>query len=206
MEVIPYILDERAVVDLPDSLLQMLAECSTKPVMDSVIAYVNNDKADSEAKAKILTAYSRQLGIKQFLEDKAVQDIAAEVKELSYASINPSLSVEQLQEYGDNISFLLNNDNAIPYIPPIRGDVIKGVIEELKEISKTSNNQYVELFCKNIQRCTRLFKDTKKVSYRGTVVKHIVKNRSMFEVMNRGIEFLIAKKNAGESPASWRYL
>ena len=89
MEVIPYILDERAVVDLPDSLLQMLAECSTKPVMDSVIAYVNNDKADSEAKAKILTAYSRQLGIKQFLEDKAVQDIAAEVKELSYASNQP---------------------------------------------------------------------------------------------------------------------
>lgn len=206
MDVIPLIISEEAVYGLSDELLAKLASCSTQVVNDKVIEYLENPNADPVVKRRIAAAYSFYIETTQYLESEQTNADVELIKDLSYESIGPFLTVDELKSYKRAIEDMLSNDNAIPYIAPIKGALIRELREEVYALGKETDNSAVILAGQRLKQFSSLFRDSQYASYKGTVVKKIVRNRSKYEILLEGVNFMIKKKESGALPASWRYL
>lgn len=206
MDVIPLIISEEAVGALTDELLAKLASCSTQVVNNKIIEYLENPGADPVIKQRVAIAYSFYIETTKYLESEQTAKDVELIKDLSYDSISPQLSMDELQEYRRAISDMLSNDKAIPYIAPIKGTLIQELREEMAEYGKEIGNPDVIIAAKTLKKFSTLFRDSQYASYKGTPVKKIIRNRNKYEILLAGIEFMIRKKQEGAVTASWRYL
>lgn len=203
---VPLILTEEAVLELPQDFLERLANCSTQIVKDKVLAYISHPNADEEVKHKLTTAYQRYISVTAYLNDAETKRDVELIRELSYKDIGPHLSVEELQNYKRAIIGILYNENAVPYVSPIKGDIIKALRDDIKEFAESVNSEVLKDAAAAIYKNSDLFRDQQHAPFRGTIVKRIIREKGTYELLLRGIDFMVDKKTRGISPASWRYL
>ena len=206
MDVIPLILSEEAADVLPMDYLYRLSECSTNVIKYKVLAYLDNPDADPVIRKKVQDAYSEQLLISEYLQSEDLAKDAEKVQSLSYSSVTPYLSIEELVEYKRAISAILGNKYAVPYVAPISGALVKDLCEDIYNLYKETDDTTINDFYKKLKKHASLFRESQFASYKGTVVKKIIRDRGKYEVILRGIEFMIEKKKSCSLPASWRYL
>lgn len=206
MDVIPLILSEELAREIPLDYLAKLAECSTSIVKGKVKDYLNSPNAADDVKAIVKAAYSEQIAIEEFLSSKDISEKVELIKDLDYVNISTHQSVERLQEYKEAITAILSNDYAVPYIAPIRGVLIKDLREEISVFAKATSNQYLKSFESKLKKHSSLFRDSQYETYKGTVVKKIIRNRTKYEIILKGIDFILDKKMNNTNPQSWRYL
>ena len=197
MDIIPYVLSETDLDTLTDSQLNMLAKCSTDMVLEEVLKYLEN-AGDSVYSGRIRGAYATKIALREFLTSEETKSNVEIAQRLSYTSITPMLTEEELIVYKNAIESIINNKYAIPYISPISGETIKTLREEVK----TNNKALAE----RLKKFSYLFKDSPHKSATGTIVKRVIRNRVEYEIILRGIEFMLERKRKGANPNSWRYL
>lgn len=206
MDVIPFILTEEAVKEMPIDFLIKLADCSSSVVKDKIKKYIASDKADKEVVEIVKAAYSSQLDMEEFLNDEKLKEYVEIIQNLDYVDVNPHISIEMLEKYKEAITYILDSKYSVPYIAPISGTLIKDLRDEVYEYAKTTNSKPMQDFYKMLKSCSGLFRDSQHTAYKGTVVKKVIRNRSKYEIILRGIDFMLDKKRTNKSPSSWRYL
>ena len=98
LEVIPLVLSEQDVRELSDEVLRLIADCSTKVVVDVLKRdYLSNTKADPAVQAKIRKAYSYQLGRDAYLDSEEVANNVDMLRDVNYSTIVAEMPVHQLQ-------------------------------------------------------------------------------------------------------------
>ncbi len=201
MDVIPLILSERDVAALSDEILSMLAECSTDCIQVKICNYLKDEKRDEATAHRIAEAYSNVIRLKEYLQDEQLKESVENIKNLTYEDISPSLSIEQLTEYKENIQGILDSEYAVPYLKPVRSSLLKELLSAM-EASGSDAKRIAE----RIHKFSYLFRDPPSASYKGTVVKKIVRERTKYEVLVRGIQYLIGRKAKDMFPSQWRVL
>ncbi|MCI9050704.1 MAG: hypothetical protein HFI05_02080 [Lachnospiraceae bacterium] len=206
MWVIPLILSEEMTEKLPEEILIQLAECSTSIIKKRVKNYLNSMEANKEIQAKVYRGYSFQIAIEEFLQDTELAKKVNLIKDLEYYNISPHLSMTELEAYQDAILSIINNKFAIPYIAPISGVLIKDLTKKVHNLYKSTKSNLIKEFYECLKGNTTLFRDSQFQGYKGTIVKKIIRNRTKYTILLRGVEFMIEKKKQQALPMSWRYL
>jgi len=204
MFVIPVVLSEKEVPLLPDSTLLKLAICSKDEVLVCIEKYLADENANVDVKERVYEAYKERLLSKRFLKSEEVKEHVSSVGSLDYEDITASQEISVLRDWEKSINEILSNQHAIPYIEPIRSCLLQELRKEAKALSKEVKE--LKRFAKMLEKYGYLFRDSVHASYRGTVVKNVIRNREKYEIMLRGIKFLIEKKESGVDPRSWRFL
>ena len=199
MDVIPYMLSEEDVMSMTEHQLELLASCSTDVIIDKIFKYLMSNSANTVCQAMVRSAYNDRLQTMKFLESKKTAKCVEMLQQLSYSSITPMVGIEELQMYKKVIEYILGSKYAIPYVPPISGDIVNELIADLKE----SGNENVRA---KIKALSQFLKDSPHKKATGTIVKNIIRNKGTYELLLKGIDFMIEKKQIGANPASWRYL
>lgn len=207
MDILPFILDEDMVKEIPKDFLYQLAACSTNVVKDYVVQYLAKDDADKVAQGIIYDVYRNQIDVSQFLGDERTKEYVELLNTVDYATVGFNTDVDELKKIQLAIKYILEDNRAIPYIAPVSGDVVKVLRESLKGYLKEEpNNESVKKLHDKLMKYGNLFRDSQFSSYKGTIVKKVVKNSEKFSIISRGIEFILKNKEANAPVQSWRYL
>lgn len=206
MVILPLILDEDITRKLPDRFLSQLAMCSTDTIKLKVREYIDNPGAEKEAKEKIIKAYADVLGLEDYLFSEETLQRVELIKDMDYYTINTYLTETQLLAYKEAILSILENESSIPYIAPIRGTKVKELLEDLKQYAVSTELPEAKKLYESIKCCARFFRDSPFEGNKGTPVKKIIRNKGKYQIILRGIDFMLEKKRVGALPASWRYL
>lgn len=83
---------------------------------------------------------------------------------------------------------------------------MRSYMQEVQSWAESISDSDVKKFVKNLKTYSFLFKDKPSARAKGTIVKKVVRNKTQYEILLRGIKYLIKKLENGESPATWRYL
>lgn len=206
MDVVELILSEDVARVMPLELLKGLADVTNDTVMLAVKKYLQSANADTEVRNKVLMAYSDKINIEEFLADEKIKGTMYELNAITYDSISPLVGLEKLRGWADGIELIINSPYAVPYISPIKAVDMRSYMQEVQSWAESISDPDVKKFVKNLKTYSFLFKDKPSARAKGTIVKKVVRNKTQYEILLRGIKYLIKKLENGESPATWRYL
>lgn len=206
MYVMELILSEDVTRMMPVELLKGLASVTSDTVMPAVKRYLQSPDADEEVKNKVLVAYSDKINIEEFLTDEKTRNIMFELNNVDYDSVTPLVGLEKLKSWADGIEFILGSPWAVPYINPIKAVDMQTYIKEVKSWADTVDDVDAKKFVANLKKYSFLFKAKPSARAKGTLVKKVVRNKTQYEILLRGIRYLINKLENNVSPATWRYL
>ena len=187
-----------------ENLLQDFANCSKSVVIDSIIEYIESADADGEVKGLLSKAYSDKLFFLNVQQDEIINNNVEKVYGYNFYSVNAGLTIEELEQMKQDIKSVYNDDLDIPYINPISGDVIANIINTLLALHRVNKKMEYKKLAYILGKNKDLFRDKANANSKGTIFKKISKRSMDFEIMLRGIDFLIEKKKAGCLPESWR--
>ena len=206
LPIISIILTEDTVKCLPDDILFHLAECSTEAVYPSIRKYLANTNADPAIRERIARAYGESLCIAEYLSSEETMRLVVKIADLEYSNVRAGESIDQLREWETAISSVLSNKYAVPYLKPISGKLLVNLRDDARDLLQREPSDELERFYSSLQKYGKYFRDPASAPYRGTSVKKIIRNREKYEIMLRGLRFLIQKRETGADFSSWRFL
>lgn len=206
MDIIPYILSEQMVEDLTDEHLQLLTKCTTSGVMPFIKKYLASDEADEGIKARVQSVYDYILKRDAYLDDEVTKRNSELLTNLSYKSISVAMSIEQLNQIKDAIDYIVKSDYSVPYISSVSSTDLSDLRDSLTIYVKEENHPYAKMFLNNLQKYGDMFRDGRDKQNKGTIVKKIVRNLTMYEILYRSIDFILDLKIQGKTYDSWRFL
>lgn len=206
MDIIPYILSEQMVEDLTDEHLQLLTKCTTSRVMPFIKKYLASDEADEGIKARVQSVYDYILKRDAYLDDEVTKRNSELLTNLSYKSISVAMSIEQLNQIKDAIDYIVKSDYSVPYISSVSSTDLSDLRDSLTIYVKEENHPYAKMFLSNLQKYGDMFRDGRDKQNKGTIVKKIVRNLTMYEILYRSIDFILDLKIQGKTYDSWRFL
>lgn len=209
MDVIKFVLSEDDAYLVPMDIFKGLAGVSSDIVLRRINSYLDNPDANTAVKRRVEEAYSDVQQKKDFYSSEELQTSVKELMNLTYSDVNAGQSKEQLEKWHSQITEILQSPFAIAYIPPVKYADLREYRQIILERSKTESPNVADVLIRleeNISKNKNLFKDAPFKGYTGTPVKRIVNDRSKYEVLLKGIEFLLKRKAEGVKPQTWRYM
>lgn len=206
MDVIPLVLNEEMVPDIPLNHLKQVAECSSVAVKKKVQEYLSSPGADARVKEIVQQAYQDAFQKDAFYKNGDLVERVKEVGELDYTNVSAAVPTERLQEWRKTLLQVFESEYAAAYTVPVTGAKIDGVINAAWKEGVHTNNAMLVLFAKNVDKHKSLFKDRVGRGSVGTPMKRVMLDEIKYRVILQGIEFLLTQRQQGFEPETWRIL
>lgn len=206
--IIPYILDEDVVQYMSKELLELLVACTTHRVNKYILAYLESTDADKEAQGIIKETYNYIHERDNFLNDEKTKEYCTLLADVNYGNLSLGDSTEYLETVQTAINYVTQSKYAVPYISPVHSSNLKSLKEALKaEIQAgVPGDVYLKVFLKNLEKYGDIFRDAQSLGNQGTAVKKVIRNIETYEIINRGIDFMLDIKKNHKLSSAWRFL
>lgn len=206
--IIPYILNEDVVQYLSDEILELLVACTTSRVDKYILAYLESEGADKESRVIIENAYKHMHERDKFLNDDKTKEYCALLSEITYSTLSLRDSIEYLEAVKEAIDYVTQSKYAVPYIAPVHGNNLKSLKEALKKDVQAGveGDAYLKSFLINLEKYGDIFRDPQSLGNQGTAVKKVIRNVETYEIIKRGVDFIINIKKTQRLSSSWRFL
>ena len=207
MDVLRGVITEDDAYKMPMDIFKGIASISSEIVLKRINRYLEDGSANEAVKRRVEEAYSEVMDKKNYYADESLIESAKEISTLSYCDITSGQPLDKLIKWREDISAIMNSPYAVAYIPPVRIESLIGLIEVIQARAKESpDNVYLYTVADNLYANKTLFKDAPFKGYKGTPVKRIINDRTKYDVILRGLDFLIEKKRVGANPQTWRFM
>lgn len=227
--VLPGILKAEDVSKVSPELLKMMSNISTGVILGYVNkfieAYGNSSDAVLSQAAQILAdAYNEVNRVNEYLNSDEAKNLSDTLCSLQYSDVSAEMPVEQLISYRAKILELLAEDPdfVADYGKDCSGSNVTGyksaytakldennfdrVYEEMTKFI-TSNPESTKAnlnLTGKIYSNRNLFINSRTKVNSPTVLRKAIYHKDRLRSILRGLDFLIEKKNSGESPRAWR--
>lgn len=207
MDVLRGVITEDDAYKMPMDIFKGIASISSEIVLKRINRYLEDANANEAVKRRVEEAYSEVMDKKNYYADESLIESAKEISTLSYCDITAGQPLDKLIKWREDISAIMNSPYAVAYIPPVRIESLIGLIEVIQARAKESpDNVYLYTVADELYANKTLFKDAPFKGYKGTPVKRIINDRTKYDVILRGLDFLIEKKRVGANPQTWRFM
>lgn len=206
--IIPYILNEDVVEYLSNEILELLVACTTSRVDKYITAYLSSTDADEVAQGIIRNAYKYVHERDKFLNDDKTKEYCALLSEIKYDTLSLRDSIEYLEAIKEAINYITQSKYAVPYISPVHGSNLKALKEALKKDVQAGveGDMYLKAFLVNLEKYGDIFRDPQSLGNQGTAVKKVIRNVETYEIIKRGVDFIIDIKRNQKLSSAWRFL
>lgn len=228
--VLPNVLSVDDTLLLDMEVLKVLSKVST----GVILKYINNfikaeiDSTDlnmQQAASKLKEAYKEVNDINSYLEGDEAKKLADTLVSLQYSDIKHEVETAKLIAYRELILDLLSEDEDFmkSYLGEVDDNVAKGyktaytakldmdnleeAINQIGEIMVKSSGaprQAASRLISVIDSNKNLFKNGNNKINRPTVLRKAIYQKDRLKSILKGIDYLLAKKESGASPRSWR--
>lgn len=199
MEVIRFILNEEDIKTIGQDMLDSLARCSTSSVMMEVKRYISNPKADKEVVSMVKKSFSSELAEMDSENNEELLEAVSVVTGISYSDISNTTPTDILLMWQKNVGILREKGALRPYKSAVKSYTIKEIIEEL-------GDRGLKDIAKKISAKKNVFSEISTARAVGTPFKQAYFQSVQIEIKERGIDFLLRMKKAGNTPLQWRFL
>lgn len=204
MDVLPFIMTEEDVLNLPQDFLATLASCASVGVLNKCKEYISNPKANPKAKAKIEFAFLEVFNQNDFNTSEEILAKVKELEDLRLIDIHYDRSEEYLEGILESINLLFVENEIKAYDTKVKGDVVSSLIELVDEYIKLGKP--LKDFKEGLSMSKHLFKSPVHAKHTATPFKNIVRRRNDYMLMAEGIRFILDQKANNSNPKSWRNL
>lgn len=206
MDIIPHILTEEMVRDMQDEYLALLVACTTERLMKFIYRYIDAEAEDREVQKRIKDAYDYSIQRDKFLESEKTKRYSELLLGTDYSMLSVAMSDGQIHELLDAIDYITTSPYAVPYISSVSSSCCNNLKAALREYTQDDQHRQSAAFLAGLKKYGSLFKDGSTEYSRGTVVKKIVRNLQTYDIMRRGLHFILDNKKYGRTFETWRFL
>lgn len=185
-------------------LLEPLSKCCSDQLFGYFKQYME-DNPDDEYTGYLKECFKDKLSYDNYIGSEETQSAVDELKDLTYSSIHANLTIDKLKHYLDLIKMLDDTEMAKPYTQAINVNGVKAIIQNIHAVYKNTGDQTAKELEIKLDMYKDLFKDRRGATAKGTIFKVPARNIQQYRIIQRGIEFLIAQKEAGHIPEEWRH-
>lgn len=204
MDVIPLMFTEADFMLIPTFYLDSLSQCAKPVILEKLQEYIASSNAKDAVIRRINSSFGWRFEEDAYLKDPALAQCAKEILELKYSDISSSTDRSMLEYYQRIITDILTSEYSKPYIAPIKGSEITAILTELKQYAVSNKDKQMLELANKLKKYSTYWRDPPHQSFKGTVVKKIHQQRLKFQVISRGIDFILERdKDPGWD---WRYL
>lgn len=207
MDVLRSILTEDDAYRLPMDIFKGIASCSSDIILRRINEYLDSPNAIEAVKRRVEEAYSDIMEKKAYYGSEELTEVANEISNLTYADINAGQTIDRLEYWKNSITEILTSPYAVAYIPPVKVDSVKELVKVMEERAAVSSDDvYLYTVARKISEHKNLFRDAPFKGYKGTPVKRIIKDKTKYEIILKGLDHLIEAKRSGGDMQVWRYM
>lgn len=223
--VLPTILTVDDVLRIPDDVLRLFTRISTGIVLENINEFVDRNKdsqneSDREAALKLERIYKEVNEINAYLESDEAKNLANTLASLQYSDISATTDIDTLKMYRSLIIELLSEDEDFAkeylnkdvsgtgkktaYTAKLDSSNLESVLEQMAiaaDGDATSN-----LLISKIMKNKSLFKNGNYNINKPTVLRKAIYKKDKLKNILRGLDYLIPRLEAGQSPMTWRRL
>ena len=217
------------VLMVSDEVLNLLTEVSTGIVKTRVNEFVNKNinSSDSDmrsAASRLQAAYQRVNDIDDYLKSDEAKDLSSFLASMQYSDVSATTDVATLKKWRDAIIELLAEDENFresytgevresdtrgyktAYTAKLDEDNLASVIERIHNAVAASPTQAEahRAVASSIGRNSNLFKNSRYAVNKPTVMRKAVYKKDKLKGILAGLDFLIPRLEAGQSPIRWR--
>lgn len=228
--VLPNVLsvDDTLVLDV--EVLKVLSKISTGVILKYINKFIDTEinSADPDAQqaaAKLKEAYAEVNDVNRYLESDEAKNLADTLVSLQYSDIKHEVDTAKLVAYRELILDLLSEDEDFmktyvgevndsvakgyksAYTAKLDGDNLDAALEQISAIAGKTSGASAQAAIKLvgvIDSNKNLFKNGNNKINRPTVLRKAIYQKDRLKSILKGIDFLLAKKESGASPRSWR--
>lgn len=206
MDIIPHILTEDNVRDLTDEHLSMLVVCTTERLMKFIYKYLDDARADDEVHARVAKAYDYTIQRDKFLAAEETKRYSELLTSTDYSMLSVAMTKDSIEELIKGIDYITQSPYAVPYISSVTNSNYNTLKESLTQYLNEFHLTGVNEFLNKFKKYRELFRDGPVEYNRGTVVKKVVRNLQTYEIMRRGLLFILDAKQHNRTYDTWRFL
>lgn len=228
--VLPNVLSVDDTLLLDIEVLKVLSGVSTGVILKYVNKFIDTgiNSADpdvQQAATKLQEAYKEVNDVNRYLESDEAKQLADTLVSLQYSDIKYETDTPKLVAYRELILELLSEDEDFmkAYIGEVNANVAKGyktaytakldmdnldsAIQQISEIATKLSGPSSQAALKLmgvIDSNKNLFKNGNNKINRPTVLRKAIYQKDRLKSILKGIDYLLGKKESGDSPRSWR--
>lgn len=228
--VLPGILKVEDVPKVDVNVLEMMSRISTGIILGYVNKFIDsagssNDPAKVEAADVITNAYDHVNKVNAYLNSEEAKDLADTLCSLQYSDVSAEMPIEQLISYRATILELLAEDK--DFVESYKKECLDGQASGMKSAYtiKLDEGNYDAILQEMLEYANchlvspetinligrigsnkNLFVNSRAKLNSPTVLRKAIYKKDRLRSILRGLDFLIEKKNSGESPRSWRVI
>lgn len=212
--VIPMVLPEQVVYNLPDYMLKELPECTSDILLKYINSYIEtNENSGNEVSQRVATrlksAYSYRNARIQFLKEEGTQEIVELLSNLTLEDISIAVDEETLIKWKNAITFVFESDKieAMKHVVTKQAyEHFRARVSDIPASCTEVESQAVYRMLSIMEENKSLFKSAPFTRLRGTPFRGILLRKEVYELILYGIDYILDKKRKGLEPISWRLL
>lgn len=226
--VLPNVMSDVDVTQLPEEVLNELPNISTGIVVSYINKFIEANAGSSDdvsrlAATRLAHAYERLNKTTDYLKSKDARDFADTLSRLQYSDISYSTDVEVLKMWRLQILDLLSEDEDFresytgdmsdsetrgmktAYTTKLDKDNLEETLARMKGIAiATGSTRQVDGLIARIRNNANLFKNGNYNLNSPTVMRKAIYKKDRLTNILKGLDFLIPRKEAGLSANEWR--
>lgn len=227
--VLPGILKAEDVSRVSPELLKMMSNISTGVILGYVNKFIESNSGSSDAvlsqAANVLAnAYDEVNRVNEYLNSEEAKNLSDTLCSLQYSDVSAEMPIEQLISYRAKILELLSEDADFvseynrdcpvnstngyksAYTAKLDENNFESVYKEMSEfaLNNPAASKYNLNLLEKIRMNSNLFINSRTKVNSPTVLRKAIYHKDRLRSILRGLDFLIDKKNSGESPRAWR--
>lgn len=215
--VVPGKIDTELIANLPDRAMTILADLSSNIVVMHVNRFLGSKNAGVANlgsvcdKLKVAYAYTNEK--MDYLKSEKVKEMANELRNLQFEDITYTTPRDRLEMYKMLIEELIDNEYASAYTDEKDTQYLKSGMEQLRQMA--NDLLKVNASPSEINACFRLYEiiDKNKSLFRNppfkrntaTILRGVLYRKDDFELILKGIGFILKKLDSHANPRSWRF-
>lgn len=200
----PFLTEQYVKILDKENMMPDFVMCSKSVIVDYIIDYLDKPDANEEIKGILSKYYKNKIDLVRVQQDEVVIGNIDKIYEYNYSSVHAGLTIGELNDMKEVILSVHNEEQNIPYINTIPGDIIAGIINNLLALYRVNGDIAYKRMAHLLTKNKELFKDKPNATAKGTIFKAVNKRSEDLKIILRGIEFLIDQKTKGNQTESWR--
>lgn len=215
--VVPSKIDTDLIENLPDKAMAILADLSSNIVVMHVNRFLNSQNASAANLGsvcdKLRAAYAYTNEKMDYLKSEKVKEMVNELRNLQFEDITYTTPRDKLDAYKILIEELIDNEYASAYTDEKDTQYLKAGMQQLEtyvgELVRSGASYGAINSCYRLHKIIHdnksLFRNPPFKRNSATILRGVLYRKDDFEIMLRGINFIIGKLDSHANPRSWRF-
>ena len=209
MFILPGVLSHELIINLPDEVIELLPNISSKIIIKYVNTFIaNNINSSNEelklAATKLQKAYKKRNDGINYLKSDELKEKLAFARSVSYLDVSAESGDQSLNELKDKIQNVLEVSDELNKMSFDDIDTVMNKINIIKSNATEEQQSYCEVLLRTLKQNKNLFTNSSASGKEWGIISSFNKTRDKLNGISNSIDTLLKRMATCKSSKEWR--